>query len=227
MKFKFLLFFFLFNAGLSFCQQPDFSRNIHIHIWSELDAYPELKEAQDVSASAFEYPVSRIKETAPFLINGMIYGWNFDYVPYDKARRVDEFFEFSPVQNLTEADKSNIKYAKPWGDETRLNVWIEFVRNPSQLAFYKSWQTIKNPRIKGTGYAKLSEGFEGIQKAAAEALKEAVRNYERQLIKTKPKEITGRVLMTEPPQIGVDAGQYKVTLEFFMETDRIIEYKTF
>jgi len=33
--------------------------------------------------------------------------------------------------------------------------------------------------------------------------------------------------MREPPKIGIDAGRYKITLDFFMETDKIVEYKTF
>jgi hypothetical protein len=104
---------------------------------------------------------------------------------------------------------------------------VEYRRTDNQIHSYRGWQSVLHPKIRGEGYAKISEGFDGIQKACAEALKLAVRNYERKWIKTKPKEISGIVFMREPPKIGVDAGRYKVSLDFFMETDKIIEYKTF
>ena len=106
-------------------------------------------------------------------------------------------------------------------------VWVEYPRSAAQVGLFKSWQAIRNPRITGVGYAKFSEGFEGIQRACDEALKNAVREYERTQIKTKPKQVAGTVLITEPPKIGIDAGQYKVTLDFFMQTDKIVEYRTF
>uniref|UniRef100_UPI00389093C4 hypothetical protein n=1 Tax=Treponema sp. TaxID=166 RepID=UPI00389093C4 len=158
---------------------------------------------------------------------GMVYGWKFEYVPYDKARGVTEIFEFEPLQELSDDEKKSINYAKPWIKDSVLNCWVEFRRSDAQIQIFRGWRSIMYPKIKGEGYAPLEEGFEGIQKACGEALKMAVRNYERKWIKSKPKEITGKVFMYEPPKIGVDAGRYKVTLDFFMQTDRIIKYKTF
>ena len=157
----------------------------------------------------------------------MVYGWKFDYVPYDKARGVQEFFEVSPIHELNKSELASIKYANPWIQDSIMNCWVEFRRSDTQIHIFKSWESVLHPRIKGEGYAKLSSGFAGIQEAANEALKSAVRAYERKWTKTKPKEISGTVLIREPPKIGVDAGRYKVTLDFFMETDKIIEYKTF
>ena len=58
-------------------------------------------------------------------------------------------------------------------------------------------------------------------------MKQAVRTFERSHVKTKPKEIIGKALLSKPPVIGIEAGRYMVALDFFMESDRIIEYKTF
>ena len=68
----FLFSFFLFSL---FCQTPSIVEHIRIPLWAELDAYPEL--LQDSNVDAEKYPIERIKEVAPFLISGMVYGWDF------------------------------------------------------------------------------------------------------------------------------------------------------
>lgn len=214
----------LILSSLLFAQDVSQERMVRFALWASTEFYPGVEKPEN---DALAMSVRKIKEISPFILSGMVYGWKFEYVPYDKARGVQEYFEFTPVRTLTEAEIESITYAKPWIKDSILNCWVEYRRTDSQLHIYRGWQSILNARIKGEGYARLSDGFEGIQKACGEALKYAVRNYERKLIKTKPKEISGTVLMSQPPKIGVDAGRYKVTLDFFMETDKIIEYKTF
>ncbi len=218
----FLTFFFL--ALNTFPKDVSQERQVRFSLWASTESYPGV---DPVSDDILALPAKKISEIAPFVVQGMVYGWKFEYTPYDKARGVQEYFEFEPVSELKESDLSRIRYTKPWTEDSKIWVWVEFDRSDNQLHLYKSWQAIVNPRIKGQGYARLSDGFDGIKSAAGEALKQAVREYARRIIKTKPKEIRGTVLMSEPPLIGVDAGRYKVTLEFFMETDRIVEYKTF
>ena len=221
---KIILTLLLFISPLMFAQDVSQERMIRFALWASMEAFPGVEK---VEKDAFALPVRKIREISPFLLSGMIYGWKFEYVPYDKTRGVPEYFEFSPLRDLSKSEIKNIAYAKPWVEESILYCWVEYRRSDAQVHVYKGWESVMHPKIKGEGYAQLAEGFEGVQKACGEALKNAVRNYERKWIKTKPKEISGTVFMHEPPKIGVDAGRYKVTLDFFMETDKIIEYKTF
>ncbi len=207
-----------------FSQDVSQERMVRFALWASTDAYPGIETA---GKTELDLPAKKIGELAPFILAGMVYGWKFEYVPYDKARGVQEFFEFTPIQELNAEEIKSINYTKPWIEDSVLNCWVEYRRTDNQIHSYRGWQSVLHPKIRGEGYAKISEGFDGIQKACAEALKLAVRNYERKWIKTKPKEISGIVFMREPPKIGVDAGRYKVSLDFFMETDKIIEYKTF
>lgn len=210
---------------------------IRFAMWAQLDAYPGLMPADSANASTadssaqssgvFDVAVSQLKNVAPYFIQGMTYGWKFDYTPSDKARNVSEYFEFTPITGLSETEIKSIVYTKPWIENSDLWCWIEYPRSDAMQRYYKSWLTIGHPHIKGTGYGKLTDGFDGIQNAAKEALRNAVREYERKIVKNKPKEIFGRVIIDDPPQIGLDAGRYRVTLDFFMETDRMIEYKKF
>ena len=102
------------KAGAAFSQTPDIVAHIRIPLWAELDAYPALTEAQDSSTGIFDYSIARLKTLAPFIIGGMVHGWNFSYTPSDKLRGVEEYMDFFPVRELGKA-KQNIAYAKALG----------------------------------------------------------------------------------------------------------------
>lgn len=217
---------FIFSSAFLFSQTPDLDRTINLHVWAELDAYPELKEAQDTSSGQWDYPISRIKEVTPFLITGMVYGWNFTYTPYDKFRNVQEYFEITPISNLTSND-SKIIYEKPWIQDNKLNCWAKYNRTDNQTWTYRKWRSLNSTKIKGRGVGQISNGFDGITDAAKDSLKQALRQHYRALEKNKPKEITGRVIIFKEPKIGIVEGQYIVELDFFLETDRIVKYTVF
>lgn len=219
--------FLLLNlTSFLFSQNIDLSSNIRINVWAELDACPELAEAQDTSSGQFDYTIKRIRQSSLFLLNGMTNGWNFSYTPSDKLRGVDEIFQFSEILPFGENEKM-VSYKKPWVQDNTIHCWVEFPRTAQMKRSYAKWNSIKNPQVKGRGKAPVNKGFDGITTAAKEALKDAVRNHYRKILKNKPKEIRGSVLIKKEPGIGIDAGHYIVELDFFLETDRIILYKEF
>ena len=226
-------------AGLSlifafqlFAQTPSVVRNIRLPLWAELDAYPGLvpvdSEDKDENRdwSQFDFPIKQMHKIAPFIISGMVYGWNFVYVPYDKARGVEEYLEVTEVVS-SDVIRGGITYGSPWLTENTFNCWAEYTRTDSQVQNYNLWASIKNPVISGIGYASVEKGFEGIEDAAKESLKEAIRSYYRNIIKNKPKEITGAVLIRKFPTLGIDAGRYVINLDFFLECGKIIEYSVY
>lgn len=225
---KKILFYILLltEAFYIFAQTPDFSENIHIHVWSELDAYPESEEAKDTHSEIFAYSIERIKEVSPFLINGMVYGWNFSYTPSDKLRNVEEYFEISSIASI-DAEKNPITFKNPWIQDNLVHIWAEYSRTPEEIWSYRTWSSINIKKTQGTGKGAVSKGFEGIEEATTNCMKDAVRNHYRPLIKNKPKEITGKIIISKSPNIGITQGQYSVKLDFFLETDRIIKYTQF
>ncbi len=221
----FLLFSLIFTFSL-FSQTPSVIKKIRIPLWAELDAYPGLEDAQDLSSAQYDYPIKNIKEVGPFLISGMVYGWNFTYTPSDKLRNVEEILEITEIVDFSFA-KNLIVYSETWIQNNRLNCWCEYTRNESQIQNYYLWASIQNPVIHGKGYGSIYDGFDGLKNAAKDALKDAIRNYYRSAIKNKPKEITGRVLIKNEPIIGIVSGQYVINLDFFLESGKIIEYKVY
>ncbi|WP_149554818.1 hypothetical protein [Treponema pectinovorum] len=232
----FLIFFALsFFSAICSAQSVNQEQKIQILLWAEKEAYPGINwqegkvdfAEQDENENPYSLAVSRLKKTGPFFVQGMLYGWKIDYTPYDKMRAVKEYIDFSTVQELTEKELNSIQYENVASKDDRLYCRVEFNRSASQINLYNSWKSINNPKIRGIGYGKLEDGFEGIKQACEQAVKNAVREYWRSRIKNKPKEISLRLLISSSPLIGVEAGRYRVMLDFFMETDRITEYRIF
>ena len=237
-----------------FAQTPSIIEHIRFAVWADTDAYPGTEAAaSDAQAGEYDYPIARIKEMVPFLLEGLVYGWNFTYTPSDKTRGVEEYMEITPVRSDSGPSRASgttagpdansgvpealegpqnhsafdVKYSSIWIENNRFNCWIDYTRTKHEVQTYYLWSSIQNPTIQGRGYGDLSLGFEGIKLAAQDALKNAVRNYYRNTIKNKPKEITGRVLMRKTPLLGIDNGQYVINLDFFLECGTISEYTQF
>ena len=223
-------FLILFAGGMLYAQTPSVVRNIRLPLWAELDAYPGLQPADGENDSQnkgqFDFPVKQMQKIAPFIISGMVYGWNFVYVPYDKARGVEEYLEVTEIVS-SDVIKGGITYVSPWISDNNLNCWVEYTRTDSQIQNYNLWSSIQNPVIGGIGYASVEKGFEGIEEAAREALKDAIRNYYRKTIKNKPKEINGAVLVRDFPTLGISSGRYVINLDFFLECGKIVEYTVY
>lgn len=240
-SFSFLFAVLIFTqASFAFSQKAQQDKQLRIELWAELDAYPGLvlsdtlenqssqnskstESSNSNKNSIYEYAVSRLKEIAPFIMGGMVNGWTFDYTPSDKMRSVEEYFSYSPVQEFNQ--KVNpLEYKKIEVIDGNLDCWVYCNRTKEQQLAYGAWTSIKNPKIHGTGQGSIEEGFDGIKTAVENAIKDAVREYWRTLIKNKPKEIEGKVLLIKAPRIYVKSGKYNVDLDFFMETSRIIKY---
>lgn len=234
-KKAFTAFVIFCSLSLTLSSQSVTQKNkIRFVLWSNVDSYPGVltEESSDGNTSAssengiYDYAIKSLKKVGPYLINGMVYGWSFSYTPYDKTRGVKEYLEIEPIVP-EEIVRKNITYSAPWIENNLFNCWCEYIRSPYEIQEYERWETVKNPVIRGIGYGSLEHGFQGIKEGTEDALKNAVRSYYRNIIKNKPKEITGKVLVKSNPLIGVDAGRYVVNLDFFLECDKIIEYKVF
>lgn len=221
--FVFLFLFCIFNLN---AQTPSIVQKIRFPIWAEIDAYPGLEINQDDNQTEYSYAISRIKDVVPFLLEGMIFGWEFTYTPYDKTRKVDEFFEIKPISHSDEYI-NQIEYSSVWVEEGRFNCWVDYARTEYQIKLYNLWAEIQNPVIQGKGYGSLEKGFEGIKEAVENSCKEAIRAHYNKILKNKPKEIKGKILIRRLPILGIDSGRYIINLDFFLEYGKIKEYKSF
>lgn len=219
-RIKTLIFALLISITQLYAQSEG-SEKIRLYLWAAQDAYPEFTE---------EHPHDLAKQDltslSEYLIEGMTYGYSFDYTPSDKLRKVDEYFELIPLNDFSK-DKDNIEWDKTFWREDKIFLWVNFNRTEQMMRYYKQFSSVKNPHAVGRGKGKLSKGFAGLEEAIKNAAKDGIREYYRKIIKNKPKQITGKLLIRSVPAIYVDKGNYVVQLDFFLETSKIKEYSQF
>lgn len=218
--------FVIFAISLpAFTQVTATQQDIKFQTWVLAEEIPSVDEpvAKDDFISL---PVKKLKEQIPFIISGMIYGWDFEYVPYDKQRGVAEFFDFSPVEEI-KYPASNISYSEMKVEDGKFFCWVTYKRTDEMFALRQHWNSAAFPHIKGKGYGSVLNNFEGLQQAYNEAIKQAVHEYYRTFIKNKPKEIRGTVLLEENPLVNVYEGKYVVQLKLILRTEEILSYSVY
>ena len=96
-----LLLFSFVLAGQTPLPQTEGAENLlRIEVWSLLETEPGREiEPSDIF---YEHSVNELKKLAPFILEGMIFGWDFSYTPSDNLRNVEEYFEFTPKSPFQE-----------------------------------------------------------------------------------------------------------------------------
>ena len=242
-KIVYFLLVLIFSQAV-YSQVSSQDEQIRLQVWADLDAFPGqfddevllenadagTKEKESEATSDFQkvfgYAINQTKKIAPYLLSGMLEGFEFEYTPYDKKRNVKEYWEFN-LKNEFDFENNTIEYKNPKALNDRLMCWVYCNRTPMQKTEFEIWNSIVYPKIKGKGKGPVEKGFEGIQIACSEATKNAVREYWRKQVKNKPKEISGFLLLLGNPRVYISEGQYMVDLDFFIQTDRIFMYEHF
>ncbi|MCM1321315.1 MAG: hypothetical protein NC041_00735 [Bacteroides sp.] len=174
----------------------------------------------------YRVPIWKISELAPFILEGMVFGWDFDYSPSDKARGVSEYFAYKPWENIS-ADDSRISFHEPIILDNKLRCYAEFFLSGSMRQRLSAWNSVVYPKIQGTGRGSVSAGIDGQKAACCDAVKQGVRQYVRQFVKNKPKEISGTVLFRSAPRMYISDGFYIADLDFFLYVGTIVPYTSY
>ena len=198
---------------------------IRIRLWAPYDVVPSLDDTSGYDKDApLKHASTLLTETGNFVINAMVYGWNFSITPKDNTRGVKEYAEFTPIKD-TSTEKLDITWSNIVFEQDRITCWMEFDRTPLMMHSKAWWNSINCPRIHGTGESAYTGKIDSIKDAFFDAAKNAVLEYVKKLEKTKPKEITGSLLLkTETPNLRIDSGKYITDLDFFLHVDKIVRY---
>lgn len=233
LKYKKAMCFFLCICAFLFCCADSFSqvlatqKTIKFPVWVLIEPEPSCVEDLDESKNgALTFAITHMRTSVPFILEGLVYGWNFTYTPSDKLRGVEEFFEYEPIAPIKIGDKS-ISFSQLKTDESKFSCWVAYERTDLQFDLRKHWNSVKFPKINGTGSGSVRDGDEGIRDAYAEAILKAVREYVQGFVKNKPKEISGSVLLEDFPLLSVQSGRYVAKLELLVDISRIVPYSSF
>ncbi|MGL4982668.1 MAG: hypothetical protein ACRC4W_07455 [Treponemataceae bacterium] len=202
------------------------TERIRFPLWTMLDAEPSVEYKSALDAKFYQYAVDEMKVLAPFVIEGIIYGWKFSYTPSDRLRNVKEFFSFEPLYILPKDDK-NLMYSDAILEDNKLICWIEYKQDEQAALKRNAWTSVLFKKIRGRGNSALSNGVAGIKAACSSAVKNAVHEFTRTIQKNKPKEINGVVVLQNFPQIIASSGKFVATADFYVRIDEIIPYTQF
>lgn len=221
MKTKFLLLF-LFLSTLLFAIPGD-----HIIIeefWVTLhNTKPGLQSVLDNPDDEIRDAIDRLYGELVFVLSGMIYGFEFRYVPLDRMRQIDEEFDLVPRSLIIRGDpRMRVKASRI--ENNKLFIQARYTLEDFQASWRDAWQNNTTAFSSARGRAHFDQTEEMRIQAIEAAVKEAIRAYCRPRIANKPAEIKGAVLLQEAPRILVMEGSYlaevriKLMIDSFRKT---------
>lgn len=194
-----------------------------IPVWVFLETMPG---ASGENARASMPPKKALTELSSFLLSGLVFGWDFEYSPYDKRRNVAEHFEIKAKHEIAVNDKalsiSDLLPAYPF-----LYAYAEYTASDLLAKRQQTWKSISYKTVKGFGQGERSDEISGIYNAYINATKDAVRRYARTVTKNKPKELRGQLLIRDNPRLFMTSGRFNASIEMYIYISEIIPYEVF
>jgi hypothetical protein len=198
---------------------------ISLRLWCELE--PMVQENEDYPLST-EEAQRRALEEARAILSGMIYGYRFRYTPGDSRRKIEEEFALTPVAEILWGDP-NLQIADAWVKDSLLFVKVTYRLQDFQSARRRAWSSNSVDLSSGIGSHSVftATSLEGKQNALREALKNAVREALRPVVFNKPREVTGEILIWNPPNSAIQSGTYTTQADVKLRVKEIRSYSLF
>lgn len=187
--------------------------------WTDEDRIIHADDAEEAEI--------RVLMEGRYVFSGMLYGYDFRYVPSDRTRQVAEEFELTPVARIPWGDPRLRVVSTRRREDGALAVRLRYDMADFQRARYDAWRSNNLTPATGVGRADLLNGFEGKLRAIEEGAKEAIRDHMRGKTFNKPHVITGRLLLEGPPRVGVASGEYVAVVETFLIIDEVVHYTAY
>ncbi|MDR1229957.1 MAG: hypothetical protein LBK61_01005 [Spirochaetaceae bacterium] len=194
-----------------------------------VDAEPVwvVPPAGDDSAQGGRYPLSRrdvrleALSAAIGYFSGMIYGWEFEYVVGEKARNVEDGFEWRLLGELPFGDV-RMTPADSVVEGAIYRLWADYELDAAQSARRGAWTGGQLRVLNARGGAGLDEDQQvAFRVAAQQAVRSLVRGIERE----RPKVVRGRIALAKFPVITIADGEWAASAQFFVEIREIEKYK--
>lgn len=202
---------------------------LRAEFWAESEPMPILPTTIDVPESGPQAPdevIRSLLDEGRRVFAAMVWGYEFVYVPYDRARRVAEVFDLTPLGEI------------PWGDPrltvserrrtgAQLRAYLEYRPDASGTNRRLAWEGAPYKSAQGRGTAPAVRGTEARYKAMDEAAKEALRALLRPIVKNKPREIRGTFAYAQAPRLTVSEGKYIADLRIRVTVTEVRGYSVY
>lgn len=171
---------------------------------------------------AMERLMQDIRQT----VSGLVYGYDFEYVPGDPARGISERFTIEPHAEIVRGDQA-LTVLQTWIDDDRLVARVGYELSDSQYRWYTGWNAAANARSTGVGRSSLFLGPESKFQAVTDGVRDAVRELVRSQEFTRPQLVTGAALLAASPAVTIRQGNYQARVDVFLQIDEIERFRAF
>ena len=192
-----------------------------IEVWAELDPLVDDIAGTPVDGNV---AVGRLLDEAQITITGMVYGFRFSYEPGDPSRRIDELFELEPFAEIVRGDP-RLDVVQTWVDHDTLRARISYALDDSQTSWFNGWHSSAHVRSTGVGRVSVMGGPTVKSQALSDGVRDAVRNYARQIEFNRPARIAGAAILADAPRYGVQDGNYEALVTIYLQVDEIETFR--
>ncbi len=195
---------------------------ISLHLWQETEPMVWTKEEPRTKEETYR----ELLQEASEILSGMLYGYDFYYVPYDKSRNIAEEFKLTPLARIQWGDP-NLKIEATEKRGNRVYVKLNYYLESFQEARRKAWSSNTFPIVSGSGRGNLFAGTTEKSESISQAIKEAIRNHLRPRVFNKPRELRGQLLIWKEPYIIIQEGSYITRVTIKLRVGEITPYRIF
>ncbi|MBI9101117.1 MAG: hypothetical protein JEY99_01785 [Spirochaetales bacterium] len=165
-----------------------------------------------------EEAIKYLLEEAQWVFSGMIYGFAVDYTPADSSREIEQVFNMTPLGSIPWGDP-RLKVITGWRERTRHFTDIGYTLEGMTLLRRQAWESNVHPQASQLGLYTMYEGFRGRRRAVENAALQAIRDYYRQRIGSRPTEIRGEIALFDVPYIIIKEGAYHARVRICMDLE--------
>lgn len=165
-------------------------------------------------------------ELGRILISGMVYGWTFVYEPGDRARRVQERFDLTPLAQVPWGS-ARLRVLETEEKDTRLWARISYELSDEESRRRQAWDSNTADLSSGQGTAAIQEGDPGRTKSLESAIRDAIRRSLDSRYVNKPREVTGEVVLWTDPEVRTSTGTWITSVTVKMQVRDLVPYRIF
>ena len=160
-------------------------------------------------------------DDARWAFSGMIYGFEFTWIPGARARGVEEVLLIEPLGLLPWGD-SRMKIVDVVDENGFLYVRLRYSPDEIQQSRLVGWDSRAYPVAVGSGEVRAVSSSR--REAMEQAIKESVRAWLRAREFNRPREVTGKIAFTDFPLTGLRADNIRAAVSVRMILDPLRHY---
>jgi hypothetical protein len=184
-----------------------------------------------------EYPLSadtarkRALEETSLFFSAMVYGWSFSYEVGERARKIEEKMELTPLGSIQFGDPALV-VTEAETKNMQLIIWADYHLSDALQKRMQTWRTGMIRNAQAIGYAPYTfETYPGwiavkqlaLEDSARAALRTALRGSER----NRPKHVNGFISLAAFPRYFIDSGRWTVVARFRIQITEIIPFAAY